>query len=375
MANVTTLNNRGTLAEVARGPEFSASIVVVSYNSREHLGRCLDSLWATLCYGCEVILVDNASTDGSADYVAEQFPWVHLVRLPRNEGFAEANNRGVALARRQHIVALNPDTEVTDGWLPALLAPFANEDRSVAPVGMTTARILVMQEPGRVNTCGNTMHITGITSCRGLGKRSDDASLAAACEVSAVSGACFAMSRQLWIELGGLDRDFFMYVEDADLSLRTRLAGYRCVYTPSAVVYHNYNAKFAARKFYYLERNRGMMLLKCLSARTLVLMLPVLALAECIAWGYALKAGPSHVKSKLQAYTWLGSNWRLVMRKRRWVAHARRVDDHELLRGVEWRLNMRQLAGPLLGPVAGAVLNPLFRLWYLAVSAVPGTRP
>jgi hypothetical protein len=151
-----------------------------------------------------------------------------------------------------------------------------------------------------------------------------------------------------------------------------RLAGYRCVYTPESVVYHNYSATFGPHKFYCLERNRSMMLLKCLRARTLALMLPVLVLAECIAWGYALKSGRSHMRSKLRAYAWIGRNWRRVMLKRRRARRACRVADRALLGEMEWRLNMRQLAGPLLGSVAGAVLNPMFRFWQLCVAGPLG---
>lgn len=368
-ANATARQAGRDAASLPLAGHPPASIVVVSYNSLQHLERCLGSLGATLYDGCEVIVVDNASSDGSARYVEEQYPWVRLVRLSRNEGFAAANNRGVELARHPYVVALNPDTEAAPGWLSALLAPFARYEPGAAPVGMTTARILMMQEPDRVNTCGNSMHITGITVCRGLGQRSDHPALSSSCDINAVSGACFAMPRRLWLELGGLDPDFFTYVEDTDLSLRVRLAGYRCVYAPGGVVYHNYSATFPALKLYYLERNRALMLLKCLRGSTLFFMLPILGLAEMVAWGYALKSGPSHMRSKLRAYGWLVANARLIKSKRRQMRRSRRVGDRHLLSGVEWRLDIEQLAGPAVACLAGGILNPLFRLWHLAATS------
>jgi GT2 family glycosyltransferase len=346
--------------------QVTASIVVVSYNSRPYLNRCLTSLLHTVGLDCEVIVVDNASTDGSADLIADQFPWVKLIRNSSNEGFAAANNRAVAEAKGRYIVALNPDTEVAPGWLEALLRPFeqgrVGEHRYPA-VGMTTPRILMMDRPDRVNTCGNTMHYTGITVCRGLDCPTDTPRLAERCEVSAVSGACFAIPRYLWIELGGFDPDFFTYLEDTDLSMRARLAGYSCVYVPDSVVYHSYSGRFKAHKLYYLERNRLMLLFKLFEERTLVALMPALLVAEVVTWGYALKSGPAHVLAKLQAYGWLVTHARRIRLKRRRTQAARRVSDRCLLAAMTSRLDVSQLAGRRAGRLADHTLNRAFRLW------------
>ena len=350
--------------------ETLASVIVVSYNSSRHLPRCLRSLEATTGNDCEVLVLDNTSTDGSADLVARDFPWVKLVRLSENTGFAAANNIGARLALGRYVVALNPDTEVTIGWLEALLAPFTQPlSLGERPIGATTARILMMDAPAQVNTCGNIMHLTGITKCRGLGLAADASELSYQAEVSAVSGACFAMLRELWLRFGGFDPGFFTYVEDTDLSLRARLAGYRCVYAPGAVVYHSYTSSFSPRKLYYLERNRTAMLLKCLTWPTLLLLFPVLAVAECIAWGYALKSSPAHVWAKVKAYSWLAANGRRVWRARREAQSHRQVSDRELLRAADWRLDIGQLAGPKLQWAVEALLNPLFRAWHHALTS------
>ncbi len=379
-------------AETRHDPAAStilASVIVVSYNSHRHLNRCLSSLQSTLPEECEVIVVDNASNDDSVDLVADRFPWVHLFPLEHNEGFAAANNRGVELAQGRYVVALNPDTEVTPGWLTALLAPLVqsqNAQRSVRgdqsaagrgqnPVAMTTARILMMDTPDVVNACGNTMHITGITLCRGIGCRANAPELATTADVSAVSGACFAMTRQLWQLLGGLDPDFFTYLEDTDLSLRARLAGYRCVYIPGAVVYHSYTGTFSANKFYYLERNRVLMLLKSLRISTLLYLLPALGIAECITWGYALKNGPAHIYSKLRTYGWLIVNAGQIVHKHQQVQIHRRTTDRELLALTAWRLDVAQMAGPAVGILAGTLLNPLFHLLHRVITSARGAQP
>jgi GT2 family glycosyltransferase len=343
-----------------------ASVVVVSHNSRHHLDRCLTSLLHTVGLDCEVIVVDNASTDGSADFVSDRFPWVKLIRNARNAGFAAANNLAVSEAAGHYIVALNPDTEVTPGWLEALLRPFEQDRQGYGcgpPVGMTTPRILMMDRPDRVNTCGNTMHYTGITVCRGLGRPANAPELAVSREVSAVSGACFAMPRRLWVELGGFDPDFFTYLEDTDLSMRAWLAGYRCVYVPDSVVYHSYTGRFNARKFYYLERNRLMLLFKLFSLRTLVVLLPALLAAEAVTWAYALKSGPAHIAAKLRACGWLVAHRTQIARKRRHSFATRRVNDRQLLAAMTSRLDVGQLAGRRASQIADRTLNRAFRLW------------
>ncbi|HEX2914868.1 MAG TPA: glycosyltransferase family 2 protein [Chloroflexia bacterium] len=346
---------------------LQSSVVIVSYNSRADLEPCLESLLQTTGSDCEIIVVDNASTDGSAELIREKFPRVRLIANPANSGFAAANNLAVSQARGRYIVALNPDTRVTPGWLEALLAPFEQE-AGVAPaalrVGLTTPRILMLREPEKVNTCGNSSHFSGLTVCRGLNLPAGAAELQHQAEVPAVSGACFAIRRDLWQSLGGLDETFFTYLEDTDLSLRARLAGYTCLYQPDAVVYHDYANHFSARKIFYLERNRYLLLLKTYRARTLLCLLPALLLVELITWGYALKNSLPGIKARWQAYLWILTHPCVVRRKRREAQALRRVSDRALLNSLLWKLDISQLAGARLAILANYTINPFFRAVY-----------
>ena len=313
------------------------------------------------------MVVDNASTDGSADFVAERYPWVRLIRSMENEGFAAGNNRGVLATCGEYVVALNPDTEVAPGWLDALLGPLcacqAGETGVQFPVGLTTPRILMMNERGTVNTCGNLPHYTGITSCWGLGRPIDSPEFASLCLVPAVSGACFAISRALWDALGGFDEDLFTYLEDTDLSLRAYLLGFACLYVPEAEVYHSYTNQFSARKLYYLERNRIWMLLKLFTWRTLVLITPALILTEFVSWVYALKSGRPYLFAKLSSYVAVFEARDAIMRRRHSVQAGRCVGDRALLVILARKLDFVQLAGTTLGRVASVLLNPLFTAW------------
>src|SRR5262249_25087409 len=129
-----------------------AGIVIVSYNAKQKLMVCLESLRRSLPADCDLIVVDNASAEGNADAIAERFPEVKLIRSAVNLGFAGGCNLGARQARSDYLVFLNPDTLVERGWIDALLSPFADDRR----VGLTTARILLLKNPERLNTCGNT---------------------------------------------------------------------------------------------------------------------------------------------------------------------------------------------------------------------------
>lgn len=193
-----------------------ASIIIVGYNSLSDLPRCLASLQEDMAQEDEVIVVDNASQDGTPQAIREHFPWVRVLCSPENVGFGAANNLAAAQARGEYLAFLNPDTTAEPGWLEALIA--ALEDDPSA--GLATPKILLMQDPQRINTCGNDIHISGLTLCRGMGEPS--AAFSQLETVSAVSGAAFVVRRALFEAIGGFDPLFFMYMEDTDLSLRAR---------------------------------------------------------------------------------------------------------------------------------------------------------
>lgn len=260
-----------------------ASVIIVTYNSRHYMDACLRSV-AGQEYPHEVILVDNDSRDGTAAYVEEAFPEVTVIRSPLNRGYGAGNNCGVRHAEGTYIVVLNPDVVVGPGWLRALIEPLQKEETLI-----TTPKIL-MFDGTSINTCGNINHFTGLSFTRGLGA---DPATAYCSEdvVSGVSGACFALSRESYQQLGGLDEAFFMYNEDADLSWRANLLGHtiRCI--PQSLIYHDYTLQVTAEKLWHLEKGRYLILRKYLSRRQMLLLLPSLLAAEVLTAGYAARFG------------------------------------------------------------------------------------
>ena len=331
-----------------------ASVIIVNFNTRDALLHCLEGVRNTLPGNCEIVVVDNASQDGSATAVRASFPDTVLVEEAVNAGFGAGANRGARRAGGKVLVFLNPDTVVSDGWLEPLVAALEAD----GDAGLATAQVLLAAEPSRLNTCGNDVHVSGLTLCRGMGV--PKGAFQSRGEVNAVSGAVFSIQRSLFESLGGFDEDFFLYLEDTDLSLRARLAGWRSIYIPESVVLHDYILKLNPRKLFFQERNRYAMLLKLFRWPTLIMLLPVLALAELMVWGFLLRSQPGAMVSKLRAYLWVPAHWGDLMRKRREAQRMRAARDRELLRSFSFRLDFSQTASRFLATLAGAVFDPVF---------------
>jgi GT2 family glycosyltransferase len=331
-----------------------ASIIIVSYNAKEKLFRCLPSVLRSIPGDCEIIVVDNASSEGNADAIEIDFPEVTLIRSRTNLGFAAGCNLGVRQARGSCLVFLNPDTLVDDDWLKALLKPLESDEG----VGLVTAKILLLDRPDRINTCGCNMHITGLTLCRGMGRSREF--YRQADEVGAISGAAFALRRQLFETLEGFDEEMFLYMEDTDLSLRARLLGYPTLYVPDSIVFHDYELRITPLKVFWQERNRYLMLLKSFKWLTLFLLLPVFLAAELITWGFVLLSDRANIANKIRAYHWILDNWSLVMKKRKATQALRTISDRELLKRQGFKLDFGQAAGGVVAKLAGFVFNPLF---------------
>ncbi|MDQ4074976.1 MAG: glycosyltransferase family 2 protein [Chloroflexota bacterium] len=339
------------------------SVVIVGWNSRAHLARCLPSLAVQRYPYCEIIVVDNASSDGTCAWIVETYPEVQLLRNEVNIGFAAAVNQGWAVARGEVLVELNPDTTVEPDWLFPLV-----EVMQWPGVGLATARVMLMGEPERVNACGNEMSLTGLTFCSSIGEVVEYGSKRVQ-HVPAVSGAAFAMSRECYERIGGFDPDYFAYFEDTDLSWRARLAGFEVVLSGGSVVFHDYAFRFSPEKMYWIERNRHLTLFKHLRLSTLLRLLPALLLGEAIAWGYALMRGPRTLLAKARALGWLLRHTGEVRRRREAVQILREVEDEGLVASMTTTIRFDQTVPVALGKGMNAVIEPFLRWWSRRVFA------
>lgn len=331
-----------------------ASIILVTYNGKAYLDQCLDSVHQDMSPDDEVIVVDNASTDGSADMVQREWPEVELIRNETNCGFAAACNQGANSATGGYLVFLNQDTRVSPGWLSALLDAL-EADPSVA---LATSKLLLMSKPGRIQACGKDVHYSGMGYSRGLLSSADR--FCEAESVGAVDGASFAARRDAWTSLGGFDEEFYMYHEEADLSWRAQLARYKCVYVPTSIVHHDLPlGKPSGFGLYYSNRNRYLMLLKNWSWPTLLLLWPGILLVELATWGIVIQVGWPAVQAKLRAWGWLVRNRARIMELRQDSQAIRQVPDWVILRSRQWKIRPGLYTGGGAGQALTRLVNVL----------------
>lgn len=215
--------------------ELKVSIIIPNYNGIRYLGECLKSLKRINFPRdqFEIIVVDNASTDGSVEFIKNNYPDIVLIEASSNLGFAGGCNLGIMHSKAEYIVLLNNDTEVDTNWLIELVK-VADSDEKVGIVG---SKLLFKNERNLIQNAGSYITDRGDGGDIGY-RRSDFGQFDTSREVMAVCGASMLVKRNLIYKIGGFDEDFGSYYEDTDLCYRARLHGMKIVYTPKSIVYH-----------------------------------------------------------------------------------------------------------------------------------------
>ncbi len=326
-----------------------------------YLQACLKAVFNEIGADDEVVVVDNASSDGSAELVQVRWPGVKLICNTSNLGFAAACNQGAGLARGEVLVFLNQDTCVQPGWLNGLLKPLEADPS----VGLVTSKVLLMKNPEQIQMCGQELHFTGFVIARGFLSPTEDYRKAE--QVGAISGASFAIRRREWEQLGGFDAILFMYYEETDLSWRAMMAGYTCLYSPDSMILHDYVSGNSAIALTYSVRNRMVLMLKNWKGVTLLLLLPSIFLAELIDWAYMGLVGWAGISAKARSFIWLARNFTLVIRSRAEVQAGRKEPDWVVLKACSARLSPKVRTGGWIGRMLIGICNFWFSIHYNGV--------
>lgn len=240
--------------------QILVTVLVVTYRGAEFIGECLRSL-AAQNTPHQLLVIDNASTDGTQAILTRDFPLTQVIRLPRNTGFAGAVAAGLKRVRTPFVALLNDDATAATNWLAELLTIIQEQPRTAA----VTSRMWLTEPPDHLNNIGIAMTYGGYGYDIGLGQLAEVA-FTRPTPVFGFSGGAALLRTDELRAVGGSPVDFFLYYEDVDISWRLRLAGWEIVSVPDAEVVHRHSATVGQTSPFfhrYNERNRLMTLLRC----------------------------------------------------------------------------------------------------------------
>ena len=315
-----------------RPPEASVSVIVVAWQSGDDLARCLLALAGQTHPPQEILLVDNASTDGAPQAAAKALPQVRLIEAGANLGFAAGVNLGALQARGDWLALVNPDAFAAPDWLERLLAGAARNPG----VECFGCRQTLAGAEGRLDGLGDVMSLPGIPYRGGYGLA--DPGPVAEGECFSACGGAMLIRRSLFEALGGFDEDLFMYCEDVDLGYRIRLAGGACRVIPDAVVDHVGSASTggAGSDFasFHGARNRIRVFIKDTPPLLFWLTLPLHALATTVL--FLRLAGQGRLGPNLKGAGAALADLPAAFAARRRTQATRRASSWDIARAMTW---------------------------------------
>jgi GT2 family glycosyltransferase len=297
------------------------AILILNYNGEQHLKRFLPSIIAN-SPGCDIIVGDNNSTDGSIQLLESDFPGVLVIKLDQNYGYAGGYNQLIKQIDHEFVALVNSDVEVSGNWTEDLVSTLQADDKIAA----IQPKILSYSERHKfeyAGAAGGFIDVYGYPFCRGRifntieddhGQYDDNR------EIFWASGACFMLKRKIFMELGGFDADFFAHMEEIDLCWRMHHSGYKVIYNSKSVVYHlgggtlNYNNP---KKTYLNFRNSWVMLMKNLPAgnrRFILLKRWCLDIVSILFFAFRLQF--NNALAVIHAHIYILSNLSPITRKR-----------------------------------------------------------
>jgi len=302
------------------------SIIILNYNGKSFLENCINSIIQNTPEKHEIIIVDNNSPDNSGKLFLEKYPSCKFILNEKNVGVPEGLNIGIENAKGEFLVFLNNDLIVNDGWLKAFHSAY-----SKFGYGLYQPKSLKMENTKQIDGVGNMINLFGFGFSRGKGEPDIGKYDKEIEEISYASGTCMFLPKKIIDEIGKFDKILFAYHEEVDLGWRARLFGYRSYYVPQSLIHHfgSANWGWSKKKFYLLERNRWIVLLKNYSTKTVVKLLPSLFIIEIILLGFFIKKGL--IKEKIHSYISILMSLEHIIKNRKIIQSKRKINDDELI--------------------------------------------
>lgn len=325
------------------------SIIIVTWNALEHLKNFLPSVILTDYPDFEIIIADNASDDGSKEWIKSTYPDIKIASFDRNYGYCGGNNRGVPFAEKEILLFLNNDVKVEKSWLQDLNRVFSEDN-----VAAAQPKIRSFENPEYfeyAGAAGGFMDKYGYTFCRGRifdEVEKDHGQYDNQPDLFWASGAALAIRKDLFIKSGGFDEDFEFHMEEIDLCWRLQNQGYKISYAPKSVVYHLGGGSLpmgSPRKVYYNFRNSLFMLWKNYSGSSLLKRFLIRLFLDVIAaWKALLTGNPKEWLAVFKAHVHFFFSLGSMNKKRRKLQKLRtNQDDPETMLNISviWKYFFR----------------------------------
>lgn len=347
-------------------------IILINYKdyAKKYLAACRASLLRQTYPDFRIYLIDNSSSTESLSYLKELYP--EAIILPREDGnYCAANNLGMERAILdgcEYLVAANMDTEFEPDWLKHLvLALENNKDAGIAQsLILLYPKNEVEKNNPKINTTGNLIHFLffGFTNNYNIDK--EKVEIEEYSEIIYASGCSFIIRAEVFREIGGYDENLYMYHDDLDISLKTKLTGRRVIIAPQSIVWHKYEFERSVRMLYYMERNRMLTFFSFYPVKTIILLLPVFLLMSLGMTLFSLKSGWLGTKIKVDWYFLKPVAWKLIRDNRKKYQSLDKNGFSKISQSFLGKINFQEIDNPILK----YFVNPTFNLYWWLIKKI-----
>jgi len=336
------------------------AVILVNYKdyANRFLVECRDSLRLQNYpkESIKIYIVDNASSEESQKYLRDNYPEAELVINKNNDGFAKGNNDAIKIALKEgceYIILFNLDTIIEPGCVDEMVRVAERDEK----IGAVQARLMLWPEKEKVNSLGNDIHFLGFGYCRGYQSEVEIAD-----EISYPSGAAVLFKRAALDKVGLFDEEFWMYNEDEDIGWRIWLAGFKCVLANNGVVYHKYEFSRSITKYYWMDRNRILCVIKNYQLSTIFLIFPALIIMEFGLLLFSLKN--RWFKEKLRVYRYFFSvkTWKYILKARHGVQSLRQAKEKDVIKRFSGKIWYQEVDDYKL-----RFINPIFDFYWRVI--------
>ena len=304
------------------------SIIVVNWNGIGWLDGCLNSLVNQTYSDYEIILVDNASTDGSVEFIRINYPQIQLIENSSNDGFARGNNIALPYAKGSLILLINNDTYCSNNFLELFVESFIK----IPNIGAAQSKLIKINDPTKMDACGAFWTSTTLLYHYGVGKKASEKIYNKNIRVFSTKGASMMIRRDVIEKIALFDEDFWCYYEETDLCNRIWLSGYECWYLPEPEMFHAVGGTselFANDLIQFHNfKNKLLSFLKNYEFKTLLWVIPTyIFLSIIFSFLYIIRKKPKHFMAVYKAILWNIINLKYTLIKRTKIQKGRRISD------------------------------------------------